>query len=60
MKYKKINRNSLGQFLKSRWKYVWTSAWIIPSHKVVDPKTKVEVTVPPSVSKPGMTYVSDP
>lgn len=56
--YTKINRNSLGQWLKTRIKYFWYSNKIIPSHKVQDPKTKVVVTVPASVSR-GTTYVKD-
>lgn len=56
--YTKINRNSLGQWLKTRIKYFWHSNNIVPSHKVQDPKTKVVVTVPASVSR-GTTYVKD-
>ena len=55
-KWIKTNRNSLGQFLKTRWRWFWISNWIVPAKKTTDPKTGVVVTVPPSITKPGLTY----
>jgi hypothetical protein len=59
MKYEKTTKNSLGQFLKSRWKWFWVSNWIVPPKKVTDKKTGVVVTVPASITKKGLTYTKE-
>lgn len=55
----KVNKNSLGQFLRKLQRIFWTSAFITPEHKkeVTDKAGVVHtITVPRGVRKPGHTY----
>lgn len=60
--YNPKTRNSLGQFLRSLERMIWTSAFIVREHvkEITNPKTKVvtQITVPASVHRPGLTYTN--
>lgn len=53
-KWIKTNRNSLGQFLKTRWRWFWISNWIVPPKQVK--VHGVVTTIPASITRPGLTY----
>lgn len=55
MTYTKVNRNSLGQFLRSRERLVWLSIAIRPAETTVD-ENGVAHTKPAALMKPGLTY----
>lgn len=58
MAYEKINRNSLGQFMRKLEKLVWISRPLVQGRSVTDPNGVVR-HIPTTVSREGFTYVKE-